>query len=70
LNDDRGAADVGYDVLDVEIHDQVTVGEIRLVTELMVVASMAPGSLEQDVIDGALGLERQPRTVPSQRRPD
>ena len=29
--------------LDVELHDEVLVDEIRLVTELMVVATMAPG---------------------------
>jgi hypothetical protein len=58
------------DVLDdVVLSDDQTVVEIRLVTELMVVASMAPGSLDQDVIDGALGIERRPRPVPSQRQP-
>jgi hypothetical protein len=69
-DDHRGAGDPQDDLLDVEIQDPVTVAEIRLVTELMVVASMAPGSLEQDVIDGALGLERRPRSMPAQRRPD
>jgi hypothetical protein len=69
-DDHRGAGDPQHDLLDVEIQDPVTVAEIRLVTELMVVASMTPGSLEQDVIDGALGLERRPRSMPAQRRPD
>lgn len=69
-DDDRGAGNLVDDVVDAEIHDEVTIAELRLATELMVVASIAPGTLEQDVIDGALGLERRPRTVPSQRRPD
>ena len=58
------------DVLDVLIHDEETVTELRLVTELMVVASMAPGTLDQDVIDLALGIERAPKTFPTQRRTD
>ncbi len=53
--------------LDVELHDPEMVDEIRLVTELMVVAAMAPGELEQDVIDRALGIE-PPRRLPPQRR--
>jgi hypothetical protein len=55
------------DVLDVGLDDQETTDELRLVTELMVVASMAPGDLDQDVIDGALGIERSPKSLPSQR---
>jgi hypothetical protein len=39
------------------------------VTELMVVASMAPGDLDQHVIDGALGLDDDPSTVTSRHRP-
>jgi hypothetical protein len=58
------------DVLDVGLDDQETTDELRLVTELMVVASMAPGDLDQDVIDGALGIERSPKNLPSQRRVD
>lgn len=58
------------DALDVELQlqDEVTVDEIHLVTELMLVAAMAPGELEQDVIDDALGLDRRRRGFPSQRR--
>ncbi len=56
------------DVIDVVLHDEETVREMRLVTELMVVASLAPGQLDTDVIDGALGLEREPSALPSQRR--
>jgi hypothetical protein len=52
------------------LHDQVTTDEIRLVTELMVAASMAQGDLEQQVIDGALGLHPSPESVPAQRRTD
>jgi len=52
--------------LDVELHDEVLRDEIRLVTELMVVASLAPGDLDQDVIDEALGV-RPSRTFPRQR---
>ena len=37
--------------LDVDLTDKVLDDEIRLVTELMVVATMAPGELEQEVID-------------------
>ena len=58
------------DVLDVVIHDEETVTELRLVTELMVVASMAPRTLDQDVIDSALGIERAPKKFPNQRRTD
>jgi hypothetical protein len=58
------------DALDVELHDAELIDEIRLVTELMVVASMAPGELEQDVIDQALGVERLRPRLPSQRRAD
>jgi len=55
------------DVADMLVFDDDTVRELRLVTELMVVASQAPGPLDQDVIDGALGIERAPRTFPTQR---
>jgi hypothetical protein len=54
----------------VELHDAELINEIRLVTELMVVASMAPGELEQDVIDDALGVEHVHPRLPSQRRAD
>ncbi len=56
--------------LDVELQDAETGEEIRLVTELMVVAAMAAGELEQGVIDDALGVEPDPRGFPSQRRAD
>ena len=56
--------------LDVELHDEETVEEIRLVTELMVVAASAPGELEQDVIDDALGVEDAQRPFPNQRQAD
>jgi|1186.fasta_scaffold103449_2 hypothetical protein len=56
------------DALDVELHDAELIDEIRLVTELMVVASMAPGELEQEVIDDALGVEQEHPRLPSQRR--
>ena len=55
------------DGLDVELHDEVLVGEIRLVTELMVVATLAPGELEQDVIDDVLGVKPVKRLFPQQR---
>ena len=58
------------DVVDMLAFDDETVRELRLVTELMVVASQAPGPLDQDVIDGALGIERAPRTLPTQRGHD
>lgn len=58
------------DALDVELQDEEAIDEIRLVTELMVVASMAPDELEQSVIDEALGLPRRGDGFPSQRRPD
>ncbi len=54
--------------LDVELQDEDTVEEIRLVTELMVVAASAPGELEQDVIDDALGVEDSQRPFPNQRQ--
>ncbi len=55
--------------LDVELQDEQLVDEIRLVTELMVVATLAPGELEQDVIDQALGVD-PPRGLPRQRPGD
>jgi hypothetical protein len=58
------------DALDVELHDAELIDEIRLVTELMVVASMAPGELEQEVIDETLGVERAYPRLPLQRRAD
>jgi len=58
------------DALDVELHDAELIDEIRLVTELMVVAAMAPGELEQDVIDETLGVEKLHPRLPSQRRAD
>jgi hypothetical protein len=57
------------DVLDLRIRDELTVEELRLVTALLVVASSAPGRLDQDVIDAALGIERAPRTLPAPRSP-
>lgn len=57
------------DALDVELSDPEAIDEIRLVTELMVVASMAPGELEQRVIDDALGLSFGGDPLPGQRRP-
>ncbi len=54
------------DMLDAELLDRELGDEIRLVTELMVVASMAKEEeLEQGVIDYALGV--QPRRFPRQR---
>jgi hypothetical protein len=61
---------VESDALDVELQDHEAIDEIRLVTELMVVASMAPGELEQDVIDDALGIDPGPGRMPSQRGSD
>jgi len=57
------------DALDVDLQDHETIDEIRLVTELMVVASMAPGELEQSVIDDALGVAASASGFPAQRRP-
>jgi hypothetical protein len=58
------------DAFDVELHDQAAIDEIRLVTELIVVASLAPDVLEQDVVDDALGLDARVSRFPTQRRPD
>jgi hypothetical protein len=55
------------DPLDVELHDEELIGEIRLVTELIVVASMAPGELEQEVIDQVLGVKPVKSMFPRQR---
>jgi hypothetical protein len=55
------------DALDVELHDQQLIDEIRLVTELIVVASMAPGELEQTVIDDVLGVQPVKSLFPRQR---
>jgi hypothetical protein len=51
----------------VELHDTQLVDEIRLVTELMVVASLAPGELEQQVIDDVLGVHPVKSLFPRQR---
>ncbi len=53
--------------LDLTLDDPVTVAELRLVTELIVVAAQDPGTLEPDVIDRVLGIERARRTFPEQR---
>jgi len=58
------------DALDVELHDQQLIDEIRLVTELIVVASMAPGELEQTVIDDVLGVHPVKSLFPRQRGAD
>jgi hypothetical protein len=58
------------DALDVDLRDDQMVDEIRLVTELMVIASMTPGELDQDIIDHALGVTRAPREFPNQRAAD
>ena len=54
--------------LDIDLTDQILDDEIRLVTELMVVATMAPGELEQQVIEETLGV--QPGRMPVQRDAD
>ena len=53
---------------DTELQDEQMVEEIHLVTELMVLASMTSGELDQEVIDNALGVERPSRPFPHQRR--
>jgi hypothetical protein len=58
------------DALDVDLRDEEMVDEIRLVTELMVMASMTPGELDQDVIDRTLGVTRSPQEFPAQRSTD
>lgn len=55
------------DALDTDLRDDQMVDEIRLVTELMVIASMTPGELDQDVIDNALGIESSSASFPVQR---
>ena len=54
--------------LDLQLHDPVLVDEIRLVTELILVATSAPGQLEQQVIDRVLGVDPVERRFPEQRR--
>ena len=55
------------DALDVQLNDQVLVDEIHLVTELIVVATMAPGELDQDLIDEVLGVHPVRTFFPQQR---
>ena len=57
-------------IFDIVLGDEETVSEMRLVTELMVVASLVPGDLDAEVVDGALGLDRSPRDLPTWRRQD
>ena len=54
--------------LDVTLIDEAAADEIRLVTELIVVAADAPETLEQDVIDDVLGVDHSAGPVPPQRR--
>jgi hypothetical protein len=55
------------DAVSTGLDDTETAEEIRLVTQLIVVATMAPGELEQDVIDDALGVEPVRASFPRQR---
>ncbi|QWZ09497.1 hypothetical protein KRR39_06980 [Nocardioides panacis] len=55
------------EALDVQLNDQVLVDEIHLVTELIVVAKLAPGDLEQGVIDEVLGVRPVRTFFPRQR---
>jgi hypothetical protein len=55
------------DPLDVQLHDPQLIDEIHLVTELIVVATMAPGELEQQVIDDVLGVRPVRSFFPEQR---
>jgi hypothetical protein len=54
--------------LDLQRHDPELVDEIRMVTELMLVATTAPGQLEQQVIDRVLGVEPVRWHIPEQRQ--
>jgi hypothetical protein len=56
------------DARELALRDPELVDEIRMVTDLMVVASLAPGELEQGVIDDVLGVEPVGTFFPSQRR--
>lgn len=53
--------------LGTEPADHQAVEEIQLVTELMVVASLASGELEQAAVDQALGLSAGAAPLPEQR---
>jgi hypothetical protein len=53
--------------LDVQLNDELLVDEIRLVTELIVVAKLAPGELEQQVVDEVLGVHPVRTFFPQQR---
>ena len=55
------------DALDVQLYDLVLVDELHLFTELIVVATMAPGDLEQEVIDDVLGVHPVRTFFPQQR---
>jgi hypothetical protein len=54
--------------VDVDVGDQQTLDELRLVTDLIVVATMAPGALEQSLIDDVLGVHPVRSFFPQQRR--
>ena len=58
------------DERDIALRDPELIEEIRLVTELLVVASLAPGDLEQSVIDDVLGVHPVKSFFPQQRRVD
>jgi hypothetical protein len=63
------------DVLEIGLEDSQLLAEIRLVTELMIAATAAPGALEQDTIDRLLGVRPgvevdPPQVVDQVRRGD
>ena len=53
--------------LNLDLEDEERSQEMRLVTELIVLASLAPGELEQQVIDDALGVVPMRPGFPRQR---
>lgn len=53
--------------LDVDLNDDELTDEIRLLAELMVIASESPTVLDLQVIDATLGVRPEPPSLPRQR---
>lgn len=53
--------------LDVDLNDDELTDEIRLLAELMVIASESSTVLDPHVIDATLGVRPEPTSLPLQR---
>jgi hypothetical protein len=57
------------ELLYVDLHDDELMAEIRLVADLMIASAASPGCLDQETIDGLLGVDPEPPAgIPVQRQ--